>query len=131
MALRVRAISPSSARVSLICCWNSVAAKPSERSNISYPTEPLAGKPDLGQAQPCIRDLIRGHQDLAAIAGNAIGDVLALKLVHDLRRIAQVKVAVEQRHGFRAAVQHHQCQHAEHPERDCPHCGESSRAQGT
>ena len=35
MARMVRAISPSSARVSLIFCWNSVAVKPSDRLRIS------------------------------------------------------------------------------------------------
>ena len=85
----------------------------------------------LRQSQAGIRDLVGRHQDLAAVAGDAVGDVAASELLDHLGGVAQVEIAVEQRHRLGAAAQHHQREHSEHAERDCSHRGEPSRAQGS
>ena len=86
-------------------------------------------QPSLGQSKARVSNLIRRHQDLAAIGGDTVRNVLPAKLIDHLRGVAQVQVAVEQRHLLGAAVQHHQCQHPKHAESDSPHCSEPSSAE--
>ncbi len=91
-----------------------------------------AGRQALaGKRQPRIGHLLGRHQDLAAVACDAIGNVAAPKLVHDLRCIAQVEIAVEQRHRLGAAAQYHQRQHAEHAKRNGAHRGEPGGSQSS
>jgi hypothetical protein len=89
------------------------------------------GEALAGQCQSRLGHLFGRHQDLAAVAADAIRDVPARKLVHHLRGVAQVQIAVEQCHRFGAATQHHQRQHAKHTESNCAHRGEPGRAQGS
>ena len=124
MARMVRAISPSSARVSLIFCWNSVAAKPSDAVEDFVTDGAAGGQALVGQRQPCLGDIVGGHHDLAPIAGDAILDVAARELIHNLRCVAKVEVTVEQRHRLGAAAKHHQREHAEHAKRDSAHRSE-------
>ena len=55
MARMVRASSPSSARVSLICCWNSVAAKAVAAIEDFVADRAAGGQPLLGQHQARFR----------------------------------------------------------------------------
>ncbi len=47
------------------------------------------GQALVGQRQPCLGDAVGGHHDLAPVAGDAIRDVAARELIHNLRRVAQ------------------------------------------
>jgi hypothetical protein len=84
-----------------------------------------------GKRQPRIGHLRGRHQNLAAVACDAIGDVPAPELLDDLRCIAQVKIAVEELHLLGAAPQYHQRQHAEHPKRNGAHRGEPGGPQSS
>ena len=91
-----------------------------------------AGRQALaGQRQACLGHLLGGHQDLAAVGGDTVRDVAAGKLLDHLGGIAQVEVAVEQRHRLGAATQHHKRQHSEHAESDGAHRGEPGGTQGS
>ena len=47
------------------------------------------GQALVGQRQPCLGDIVGGHHDLAPIAGDAILDVAARELIHNLRVAAR------------------------------------------
>ena len=73
--------------------------------------------------------LIHRHQDARAAALHLMGDMRVVQLIHDLAGLAQIKIAVEERHR-RTAAQRHERQQPQHRDRDRTHSGEAREPEG-
>ena len=83
----------------------------------------------LRQQQPRRGDLIDGNQDLATLAGQAVGDVVAGQVLHHLTAVAQIEVAVQQRHPIAAATHRQHREQAKYAHRHRRHGAKPHRTQ--
>ena len=90
-----------------------------------------AGGQTLGcEIEARLRHHVRRHQHLRALCREAIGNMVAIELLHDLSGVPQIQVAVEQRHLIGAAgAQRKHRDHGEHRKRDGAEGEEPSRAE--